>query len=175
MQQLQAENQKLRGLLRELNSRLTLLLQQRDLKKAPEPAEDRTAEAAREHARTSEKQVELYAREHAQLQQRVAKLTDLGYITALQQAVTEKTATLKDHEKQLYQLKQSSKRQEKSFARVATGAEDAVVVAKIQKGMQSRAFEPGPYVLGDGCGAMSEVGVRHFHRLYREALAEDSA
>ena len=52
-----------------------------------------------------------------------------------------------------------------------TGAEDAVVVARIHKGMQSRAFEPGPYILGDGRGAMSEVGVRHFHNLYRDALA----
>lgn len=53
-----------------------------------------------------------------------------------------------------------------------TGAEDEVVVSKIQKGMQSRAFEPGPYVIGDGCGAMSEVGLRHFHNLYRDALGE---
>ena len=53
-----------------------------------------------------------------------------------------------------------------------TGAEDEVVVSKIQKGMESRAFEPGPYVIGDGCGAMSEVGLRHFHNLYREALEE---
>ncbi len=57
--------------------------------------------------------------------------------------------------------------------RDTTGAEDAVVVARLQKGMQSRAFEPGPYVIGDGCGAMSEVGVRHFHNLYRDALAEN--
>ncbi|MCP4767601.1 MAG: aromatic ring-hydroxylating dioxygenase subunit alpha [Gammaproteobacteria bacterium] len=54
--------------------------------------------------------------------------------------------------------------------RSTTGAEDAVVVAKIQKGMESRAFEPGPYILGDGVGAMSEVGVRHFHDLYRKAI-----
>ena len=52
-----------------------------------------------------------------------------------------------------------------------TGAEDEVVVSKIQRGMQSRAFEPGPYILGDGCGAMSEVGLRHFHNLYRNYLA----
>ena len=51
-----------------------------------------------------------------------------------------------------------------------TGAEDEVVVSKIQKGMESRAFEPGPYVIGDGCGAMSEVGLRHFHDLYRQAM-----
>ena len=51
-----------------------------------------------------------------------------------------------------------------------TGAEDAAVVSKIQKGMESRAFEPGPYVIGDGLGAMSEVGLRHFHQLYRDAL-----
>ena len=55
-----------------------------------------------------------------------------------------------------------------------TGAEDEVVVSKIQKGMQSRAFEPGPYVIGDGEGAMSEVGLRHFHNLYREALEEQA-
>lgn len=54
--------------------------------------------------------------------------------------------------------------------RETTGAEDELVVSKIQKGMQSRAFEPGPYVIGDGCGAMSEVGLRHFHNLYRNAL-----
>ena len=53
-----------------------------------------------------------------------------------------------------------------------TGAEDEVVVSKIQKGMQSRAFEPGPYVIGDGRGAKSEVGNRHFHNLYREAIGE---
>lgn len=53
-----------------------------------------------------------------------------------------------------------------------TGAEDEVVVCKIQKAMQSRAFEPGPYVIGDRRGAMSEVGLRHFHNLYREALGE---
>jgi len=47
-----------------------------------------------------------------------------------------------------------------------------VVVAKVQKGMESRAFEPGPYVIGDGRGAKSEVGLRHFHNLYREALGE---
>ena len=57
--------------------------------------------------------------------------------------------------------------------RETTGAEDEVVVSKIQNGMQSRAFEPGPYVIGDGCGAMSEVGLRHFHNLYRDALGEE--
>ena len=51
-----------------------------------------------------------------------------------------------------------------------TGAEDEVVVTKIQKGMESRAFQPGPYVIGDGCGAMSEVGLRHFHDLYRQVM-----
>ncbi len=54
--------------------------------------------------------------------------------------------------------------------RETTGAEDEAVVSKIQKGMESRAFEPGPYVIGDGCGALSEVGLRHFHQLYRSAL-----
>ena len=53
--------------------------------------------------------------------------------------------------------------------RDTTGAEDAVVVAKVQRGMESRAFSPGPFVLGDG-GALSEVGVRHFQSLYRRAL-----
>ncbi|MFT5114572.1 MAG: phenylpropionate dioxygenase-like ring-hydroxylating dioxygenase large terminal subunit [Parasphingorhabdus sp.] len=53
-----------------------------------------------------------------------------------------------------------------------TGAEDEVVVSKIQKGMQSRTFTPGPYVIGDGCGAKSEVGLLHFHNLYRHALGE---
>lgn len=56
--------------------------------------------------------------------------------------------------------------------KATTGAEDEAVVSKIQKGMQSRAFEPGPYIIGDGCGAMSEVGIRHFHQLYREAIGE---
>ena len=51
-----------------------------------------------------------------------------------------------------------------------TGAEDERVVSKIQRGMESRAFEPGPYILGDGRGALSEVGLRHFHTLYRQAL-----
>ena len=54
--------------------------------------------------------------------------------------------------------------------RTTTGAEDEIVVAKIQNAMQSTAFEPGPYVVGDGCGPLSEVGVRHFHSLYRQAL-----
>jgi phenylpropionate dioxygenase-like ring-hydroxylating dioxygenase large terminal subunit len=55
-----------------------------------------------------------------------------------------------------------------------TGSEDEHVVAKIQKSMESRAFEPGPYILGDGRGAMSEVGVRHFHDLYRSTMFGDS-
>ncbi len=50
-----------------------------------------------------------------------------------------------------------------------TGAEDEAVVSRIQTGMESRCFEPGPYILGDGKGAMSEVGLRHFHSLYRQA------
>jgi phenylpropionate dioxygenase-like ring-hydroxylating dioxygenase large terminal subunit len=53
--------------------------------------------------------------------------------------------------------------------RATTGAEDELVVSRIQRGMESRAFEPGPYIIGDGVGAMSEVGVRHFHDLYRKA------
>ena len=56
--------------------------------------------------------------------------------------------------------------------RETTGAEDREVVARVQKGMESRAFEPGPYVIGDGQGALSEVGLRHFHHLYRQALGE---
>jgi len=55
--------------------------------------------------------------------------------------------------------------------KITTGAEDEAVVSKIQTGMESRAFEPGPYILGDGIGALSEVGIRHFHDLYREASA----
>jgi carnitine monooxygenase subunit len=55
--------------------------------------------------------------------------------------------------------------------RETTGAEDEVVVSKIQKGMESRAFEPGPYIMGDGSGPMSEVGLRHLHMLYRNAMA----
>jgi len=51
-----------------------------------------------------------------------------------------------------------------------TGAEDEVVVSKIQKGMESRAFEPGPYIIGDGQGALSEIGLRHFQALYRAAM-----
>lgn len=54
--------------------------------------------------------------------------------------------------------------------KATTGAEDEAVVSKVQKGMESIAFEPGPYILGDGKGAMSEVGSRHFHLLYREAM-----
>ena len=54
--------------------------------------------------------------------------------------------------------------------RRTTGAEDEAVVSRIQSGMESRCFEPGPYVMGDGKGAMSEVGLRHFHTLYRQAL-----
>ena len=53
-----------------------------------------------------------------------------------------------------------------------TGTEDKHVVAKVQRGMESRAFEPGPYVIGDGQSAMSEVGVRHFHNLYRASMAD---
>ena len=34
----------------------------------------------------------------------------------------------------------------------------------------SEISEPGAYVIGDGCGAMSEVGLRHFHNLYRDQL-----
>lgn len=59
--------------------------------------------------------------------------------------------------------------------KLTTGAEDEVVVSKIQKGMESRAFEPGPYVIGDGSSAMSEVGLRHFHDLYRIAIGEQAA
>lgn len=55
--------------------------------------------------------------------------------------------------------------------KTTTGAEDEIVVSKIQTGMESRAFEPGPYILGDGIGALSEVGVKHFHDLYRKASA----
>ena len=51
-----------------------------------------------------------------------------------------------------------------------TGAEDEAVVSRIQTGMESRCFEPGPYILGDGKGARSEVGLRHFHDLYRRSL-----
>ena len=53
--------------------------------------------------------------------------------------------------------------------KTTTGAEDEMVVSKIQTGMESWAFEPGPYILGDGIGALSEVGVKHFHDLYRKA------
>jgi len=53
-----------------------------------------------------------------------------------------------------------------------TGAEDEAVVSRIQTGMESRCFEPGPYIMGDGKGAMSEVGLRHFQTLYRQALEE---
>ena len=53
--------------------------------------------------------------------------------------------------------------------RDTTGAEDAVVVAKVQKGMESRAFEPGPFVLGDN-GALTEKGVQHLQSLYRAAV-----
>ena len=55
--------------------------------------------------------------------------------------------------------------------RATTGAEDAVVVAKVQNGMESQAFEPGPYIIGDGVGAMSEVALRHLHDLYRRAVS----
>lgn len=55
--------------------------------------------------------------------------------------------------------------------RDTTGAEDAVVVAKVQKGVESRAYEPGPLMIGTGPEALSEVGVAHFHQLYRRALA----
>ncbi|RLA13783.1 MAG: hypothetical protein DRQ59_04550 [Gammaproteobacteria bacterium] len=55
--------------------------------------------------------------------------------------------------------------------KTTTGAEDEIVVSKIQTGMESRAFGPGPYILGDGIGALSEVGVKHFHELYRTASA----
>lgn len=56
--------------------------------------------------------------------------------------------------------------------RDSTGAEDAVVVAKVQRGMESQAFAPGPYIIGDGIGAMTEMAVRHLHELYRQAIAE---
>ena len=56
-----------------------------------------------------------------------------------------------------------------------TGAEDEAVVSSIQSGMESRSFEPGPYIMGDGLGAMSEVGLRHFHNLYRETLEPNDA
>lgn len=56
--------------------------------------------------------------------------------------------------------------------RATTGAEDAVVVAKVQAGMESQAFEPGPYIIGDGIGAMTEVAVRHLHELYRQSMTE---
>lgn len=53
--------------------------------------------------------------------------------------------------------------------RETTGAEDEVVVARLQQAMESRAYRPGPYIVGDGRSSLSEVGVRHFHRLYRDA------
>ena len=53
-----------------------------------------------------------------------------------------------------------------------TGAEDEAVVSRVQTGMESRCFEPGPYIIGDGKGAMSEVGLCHFHKLYRQALEQ---
>ena len=56
-----------------------------------------------------------------------------------------------------------------------TGAEDEAVVSSIQSGMESRSFEPGPYIMGDGLGEMSEVGLRHFHNLYRETLEPNDA
>lgn len=56
-----------------------------------------------------------------------------------------------------------------------TGAEDEAVVSRIQRGMESRCFEPGPYIIGDGQGALSEVGIRHFHNLYRETMRSDDA
>ena len=55
--------------------------------------------------------------------------------------------------------------------RETTGAEDAVVVAKVQRGMESQAFSPGPYVIGDGRGAMTEAGLAHLHELYRQFIA----
>ena len=55
--------------------------------------------------------------------------------------------------------------------RDTTGAEDAVVVAKVQRGMESQAFEPGPYIVGDGTGAMTEVAVQHLHKLYRKSIS----
>ena len=54
--------------------------------------------------------------------------------------------------------------------RDTTGAEDAAVVAKVQKGVESRAYEPGPLMIGSGPEALSERGVAHFHDLYRQAL-----
>ena len=56
--------------------------------------------------------------------------------------------------------------------RDTTGAEDEAVVGKIQQAMESRAYEPAPYILGDGYSLMSEVGVQHFHKLYREAFKD---
>ena len=56
--------------------------------------------------------------------------------------------------------------------RDTTGAEDEAVVGKIQEAMESRAYEPAPYVLGDGYSLMSEVGVQHFHKLYRDAIED---
>ena len=54
--------------------------------------------------------------------------------------------------------------------RDTTGAEDEAVVGKIQEAMESRSFEPSPYILGDGSSVLSEVGVQHFHKLYREVI-----
>ena len=51
-----------------------------------------------------------------------------------------------------------------------TGAEDEAVVSRVQTGMESPHFEPGPYVIGDGQSASSEVGLQHFHALYRAAI-----
>lgn len=56
--------------------------------------------------------------------------------------------------------------------RRTTGAEDEAVVSRVQQGMESRAFEPGPYIVGDGDSAISEIGVRHFHQLYRAAIGQ---
>ena len=55
--------------------------------------------------------------------------------------------------------------------RETTGAEDAVVVAKVQRGMESQAFVPGPFIIGDGVGAMTEAPLGHLHELYRQAVS----
>ena len=54
--------------------------------------------------------------------------------------------------------------------RETTGAEDEAVVGHLQQAVESRAYRAGPYILGDSNSSLSEIGVRHFHELYRKVI-----
>ena len=59
--------------------------------------------------------------------------------------------------------------------RETNGAEDASLVASVQQGLESRAYDVGHLVITPSITPHSEHGVAHFQRLYLEAIDGDDA